>query len=148
MHCYGQSMQRWLENRTKQVEEVEMQKNVNLLCIKFGPDNWKSQPNLKEGLSFTFWPLFHQEIRILTEGNYQSQEWKGSKVQIHLCTRIRTKQGLREQEKEEDKPSIIMESGDTWAALGISLPSQKYSIMICCPQTAIMLQAFNSFRPR
>lgn len=41
---------------------------------RFGPDNWESQANLKQVLSFTFQSLFQEEIRILKVANYQSQE--------------------------------------------------------------------------
>lgn len=48
-----------------------------VVAERFGSDNWESQANWKQVLSFTFRPLFQKEIRILKVGNYQSQEMGG-----------------------------------------------------------------------
>lgn len=109
---------------------------------KFGPDNWESQANMKRVLSFTFRSLFQGEIRILKEANYQSQGKGGEHFKgvgkNHLTCRLRTKMWhwktfpkVQERDVREGRratnPPLLLESGDTRAALGAPLPSQSYN---------------------
>lgn len=89
-------------------ESTQMDKHSRALVIhgaeaeRFGPDNWESQANLKQVLSFTFRSSFQGEMRILNEANYQNQERGGEKFEAQVKHMWGTKELFDMQTQNQD----------------------------------------------